>query len=321
MLETFVFIGMLLIYPVGAWMMWSAWAAGLARVEAPKAAPAFDRAPLFVELRASASRCLGDDPPAADVAWVGAAHRILTGQKLTLATLDQLSDAATEELWVFFRLINGTEDQVAALLADQSVTVRAQISMIRAEVADDRARRRAAAAEAAWIRDDPAGWDRATRVPAAQENLVKWLGEQDPHTWHAIVVGWDWNREIAPLTWIANRPECDRATAARMFLSGGAVEAVAWGPTRQDAPAARRDHWDLLSHLARGLARGKYKRADLTDDAPSRERYVIAQGEVGERRPWPEIPAEALGPFVGKPPASAFYLRDGVVRRRVERSG
>lgn len=50
---------------------------------------------------------------------------------------------------------------------------------------------------------------------------IAWLQDQTPETWHKIACSWNYDADDAPLTWILTQPDCDRGTAAQVFLVEG----------------------------------------------------------------------------------------------------
>jgi hypothetical protein len=48
--------------------------------------------------------------------------------------------------------------------------------------------------------------------------IIKWLAAQGPAEWHGVAETWGWGDGVeAPLRWIIQQPDCDRATAATIF--------------------------------------------------------------------------------------------------------
>ena len=51
-----------------------------------------------------------------------------------------------------------------------------------------------------------------------KEEVLKWLGQQTPETWHDVATGFNWGfgwQEV--LGWIVEQPDCDLATALQIF--------------------------------------------------------------------------------------------------------
>ncbi len=48
--------------------------------------------------------------------------------------------------------------------------------------------------------------------------LIAWLKAHGPDDWHRVAEGWNWDDGVDILEWIAEQPECDRATAQLIFL-------------------------------------------------------------------------------------------------------
>jgi hypothetical protein len=50
------------------------------------------------------------------------------------------------------------------------------------------------------------------------DRLIEWLEKQSPDVWHIIAqrINWDFGTNV--LRWIVGHPQCDRATAQRLFL-------------------------------------------------------------------------------------------------------
>jgi hypothetical protein len=60
--------------------------------------------------------------------------------------------------------------------------------------------------------------------------VLAWLPGQTPDIWHAVVTGWNWDLDLAPLHWIVGQPECDKATAQFAYWQaklGNAPDCVA----------------------------------------------------------------------------------------------
>ena len=47
--------------------------------------------------------------------------------------------------------------------------------------------------------------------------LIRWLATKGPREWHGVASAWNYHRDVAPILWILDRPECDRATALDAF--------------------------------------------------------------------------------------------------------
>ncbi|MFW2541431.1 DUF4274 domain-containing protein [Primorskyibacter sp. 2E107] len=90
--------------------------------------------------------------------------------------------------------------------------------------------------------------------PAA---MIAWLEKQDVDTWHRVVQSWNYDSGDAVLRWILSRPECDRGTAAQVFLVEGLghwINGVAADPRKFDDEnhicRVVLDHW---SHYEQGV--------------------------------------------------------------------
>lgn len=58
--------------------------------------------------------------------------------------------------------------------------------------------------------------------PAGEtERIIEWLGQQTPETWHQVVMTWNYDYGVEVLLWIVSQDQCDRGTAARIFLVEG----------------------------------------------------------------------------------------------------
>ena len=50
------------------------------------------------------------------------------------------------------------------------------------------------------------------------KEVIKWLGQQTPETWHDVATGFNWGFSWEKvLGWIVEQPECDLATALQVF--------------------------------------------------------------------------------------------------------
>ena len=67
-----------------------------------------------------------------------------------------------------------------------------------------------------WV--DPA----VVIIPAGETTrIIDWLAQQTPDTWHQIVMNWNYDYGYEVLAWILEQDNCDKGTAARIFLVEG----------------------------------------------------------------------------------------------------
>ncbi|KZK80272.1 hypothetical protein PsW64_02836 [Pseudovibrio sp. W64] len=66
-------------------------------------------------------------------------------------------------------------------------------------------------------------------IPADEtDQIIEWLGHQTPDTWHQVVMNWNWDAGNEVLSWILAQDNCDKGTAAYIFLVEG-VGHWLWG--------------------------------------------------------------------------------------------
>ncbi|SFU13938.1 protein of unknown function [Pseudovibrio denitrificans] len=59
-------------------------------------------------------------------------------------------------------------------------------------------------------------------VPAGEtDQIIEWLAQQTPDTWHQVVMSWNYDYGDRVLSWILAQENCDQGTAARIFLVEG----------------------------------------------------------------------------------------------------
>jgi hypothetical protein len=59
-------------------------------------------------------------------------------------------------------------------------------------------------------------------IPAGEtDRIIDWLSHQSPETWHQVVLSWNYDYGDRVLTWILTQEQCDKGTAARVFLVEG----------------------------------------------------------------------------------------------------
>lgn len=110
--------------------------------------------------------------------------------------------------------------------------------------------------------------DNASANNIAQRELSlldAWLASASPDEWHAVALGWNWDRGVGPLRWMVDQPACD----------GGTAQFVFWQCRPQDfvGGAIDRDIADLTGTIARNSAGGSYHKqiynvADHVEIAP-----------------------------------------------------
>ncbi len=110
-------------------------------------------------------------------------------------------------------------------------------------------------------------WVEVTNYWGIKDDRFKWLAGRlrsaNPDEWHAFATQWNWDNGLAPLIWIAKRPECDRATAAHIYWGLGPEYFAKYGCEEPDP-----GYWDDLSYstiqdIVERWERGFYRRSEL----------------------------------------------------------
>ncbi|CAN7500206.1 DUF4274 domain-containing protein [Mesorhizobium sp. LjRoot246] len=232
------------------------------------------------------------------------------GSDMAAVRLKALSD-------LYFHLDALTEPEVAERIACQPAEIQAKLPTWLKEMQDERNTR--AAIQTAWESEDKlmAIWlsAKSARVDIPGKNLVNWLAQQTPDTWHAVLSNWNYDFGIQPLRWVVWQPQCDQATAADIFFA----DALNWVgyPTLESVPRAYRKAWLLCKAIARNWSRGRYKSAELNSrhDLETVKRYQRAVASIvadGGRLPF-KMPDEACRIFEGRRSVSHYTSMDGEI--------
>jgi hypothetical protein len=101
--------------------------------------------------------------------------------------------------------------------------------------------------------------------------FTQWLvQEAGPDDWHLVADGWNWDEGEDPLWWIVTRPNCDRATALRIFWGTKPYHYLGLPPWE----ATDADEYDLYHTIRARWAAGFYTRSELAFDM-ERDGYPI----------------------------------------------
>jgi hypothetical protein len=140
---------------------------------------------------------------------------------------------------------------------------------------------------------------RASKQAAAElearleAGMLEWLAAHGPDDWHAVARSWNWDRGIAPLLWMLDQRDCDRATAALLFWRA-CPDSVLTSETLEDAQRARcGDSWQVATAVLDRLDGAGFERAEIALDAEadppwSRETWERLQDEHGVDAPVPD---------------------------------
>lgn len=143
-----------------------------------------------------------------------------------------------------------------------------------------------------WQYEDELGHERD-----AVAIMIDWLRDQEPAVWHAFVrdyMNWDISRPIG--VWVANQPQCDRATAARLLFFGQPGFCLRHHCKLDPAV-------DPLATVLQNASRGWYQKSSLFD---STEDYLdmvsdwnCAYRDVDVGKHTFSIDVKFIGPFEG----------------------
>lgn len=139
-------------------------------------------------------------------------------------------------------------------------------------------------------------------IPArATRNIIEWLNEQDSDTWHNVVMSWNYDYGDEVLSWILKQDECDRGTAARIFLVEGLGR---WLGDEQ--LANDRNH---LCHIALSNWQ-RYKRGELHHGLEIPHDRKTWVNEVSKQACYANMPIQNIMNFTGKREAVSKYGSD-----------
>ena len=94
--------------------------------------------------------------------------------------------------------------------------------------------------------------------------FLLWLPTATVEERHAVTNSWNWGFGIAPLQWIASRPDCAKATAAMIFFDGEPID------TEDESEACKmlseiREKWPAYPDHDIGYAPPRYV-SNIPDD-------------------------------------------------------
>jgi len=50
-----------------------------------------------------------------------------------------------------------------------------------------------------------------------EQMVIDWMSNKGAPEWHGVARGWNWDNDLAPLFWIVDQEDCDKATALSVF--------------------------------------------------------------------------------------------------------
>jgi hypothetical protein len=234
--------------------------------------------------------------------------------------LNRVSPAAIVRLYHLYNFLferiddNASVKAIAAQSASVKLALAGRLNALLEERISLRAERQAAAEQREREEKlglDLAGWSisKEARVPEAAEDLLGWLALQTPDTWHTV-----WQAcGIEGKRFIVSQPNCDRATAAEIFLPldmDYSKYCAFTNSSHGDRYNKREEHWQLGRMIAESWSSGKFVRAEI---ATALDQYRVnltigwrKQREAcGERSGW-DLPVGIFGPFAGREAKSYF---------------
>jgi Domain of unknown function (DUF4274) len=152
--------------------------------------------------------------------------------------------------------------------------------------------------KAHWVDFDENG-DEFDPVPI----MIEWLSKQKPTAWHKFVTDYmNWDHSVEIGLWIANQPQCDMATAARLFFDSdpdpiSELDMFFNGGTKEISNAIL---LTVLSNWEQGFYRNSaIRECDIDVDGLTAD-YEMRLARFRGRTPPFVIPKEFLATFGGE---------------------
>lgn len=105
--------------------------------------------------------------------------------------------------------------------------------------------------------------ERDAMDPAEATRLSDWLAANGPDQWHDLVCHWNYDFGLHPIAWIVQQPDCDRATAHRVFFDLSDW-LLLWDSARQAGrPTPANDELRILDYVIARWRAGQFPRSEL----------------------------------------------------------
>ena len=132
-----------------------------------------------------------------------------------------------------------------------------------------------------------------------------WLKEQDPDVWHATIDHLNWDNSVPTVKWIVSQPQCDKATAAKVFWLADPAFFACHIASGQGVPSWS-ESWPLIETILEKWRSGFYKRAELAwpdaDGRASLNHFARRVAETAGAEQALDIPRDLFGPLPGRQP-------------------
>lgn len=140
-------------------------------------------------------------------------------------------------------------------------------------------------------------------IPARQtEQIIEWLGQQSPDTWHQVVMTWNYDYGDRVLSWILEQENCDKGTAARIFLVEG-VGHWLWDAFENESNAQDKAH--VCNMVLRNWRR--YRTGELKHGYDIPEQILQLVQEKGDKGGFENSPLQEIISYEGNREAVSKY--------------
>ena len=137
------------------------------------------------------------------------------------------------------------------------------------------------------------------------QSIRAWLKEQDPDVWHVTADYLNWDNSTHVVKWIVSQPQCDKATAAKLFWLAGPDFFACTLARGEDLPGWA-ESWPIVETVLKNWRRGFYQRSELAwPDDEGRAclaNYAKSISTVPGADKALDIPADLFGPLPGRQP-------------------